>query len=167
MPDVSFKKKAHAVSEALGYKHIINNEECDECNQRFGRTIESRFISFIDTFRSAFGVVGKRGCPKFNDKDIDFEYDRSGKKMKIKFSNLIDMYKNGLSSLFISSKEIIPQDVYRALVKFSMSSIRHFDPDIFDKTVAWINGEFNSDLLTRVYVAIDANAIDSEIGFPA
>jgi len=41
---VTFKLKAHAISEALGNKLIVLNEECDTCNAKFGITIEKDFI---------------------------------------------------------------------------------------------------------------------------
>ena len=31
-PEASFTQKAHAISESLGNKSIVQNEECDECN---------------------------------------------------------------------------------------------------------------------------------------
>jgi hypothetical protein len=34
--NVTFKNIAHAISESLGNKKIILNEECDECNAEFG-----------------------------------------------------------------------------------------------------------------------------------
>jgi len=39
-PDVKFKKEAHAISEALGNKKLILNEECDSCNEFFDENIE-------------------------------------------------------------------------------------------------------------------------------
>lgn len=46
MPEVSFKKVAHTISEALGNKSIKTNDECDECNQFFGDTIEQDFLVY-------------------------------------------------------------------------------------------------------------------------
>ncbi len=34
--NISFNNIAHAISESLGNKKIILNEECDECNSEFG-----------------------------------------------------------------------------------------------------------------------------------
>ena len=60
-PEVSFKKVAHSISEALGNKKIITNEECDTCNEKFGKGIENDLILFLDFFRIFFGVKGKKG----------------------------------------------------------------------------------------------------------
>lgn len=56
MPDVKFKKVAHALSESIGNKHIINNEECDSCNENFS-IIEQDFL--IDTRRSCLSIILK------------------------------------------------------------------------------------------------------------
>lgn len=64
MPQVSFKKKAHTISEALGNKTIITNDECDECNQLFGDTLESDLISIFDFPRMYYKISGKNGKVK-------------------------------------------------------------------------------------------------------
>ncbi|MEX6156050.1 HNH endonuclease [Providencia hangzhouensis] len=42
--ETSFNKEAHAISEALGNKSIILNEECDNCNEFFDKNIERDFL---------------------------------------------------------------------------------------------------------------------------
>ncbi len=67
-----FKKKAHAFSEALGNKTIILNEECDNCNEKFGSNIEKDFIQYLDVYRVFFKVKGKNSIPKlkFNNNAV-------------------------------------------------------------------------------------------------
>ena len=36
-PDVKFKKKAHAISEFIGNKEFVLRNECDACNEKFGK----------------------------------------------------------------------------------------------------------------------------------
>lgn len=45
-PDVSFNNIAHTISEGLGNKNIITNDECDECNKWFGKEIEQDLIIY-------------------------------------------------------------------------------------------------------------------------
>jgi len=61
---VTFKTKAHAVSEALGNKKLILLEECDDCNRRFSETIEPDIVEYLSLFRSIFQVKGKGGSKK-------------------------------------------------------------------------------------------------------
>ena len=64
VPDTLFKHKSHAISEALGYKSVICNEECDECNERFSRTIEPDVVNMNSFLLSLYGVSGKKGVRK-------------------------------------------------------------------------------------------------------
>jgi len=58
-PDVNFKKEAHAISEALGNKKLILNEECDSCNEFFDEYVERDFVLYHDFARTMFGVKNK------------------------------------------------------------------------------------------------------------
>lgn len=58
-PEVSFRKKAHAISEGLGNKKIITNTECDKCNDDFGKTIEKSLIDYLQ-FWNVFSISKAR-----------------------------------------------------------------------------------------------------------
>ena len=77
MPDTLFKHKSHAISEALGYKSVICNEECDECNERFSRTIEPDVVNMNSFLLSLYGVSGKKGVRKTSGANFKFWLDRS------------------------------------------------------------------------------------------
>lgn len=86
MPEVTFKKVAHTISEAFGNKSIKTNDECDECNQFFGDTIEQDFLSIFDIPRLFFGIKKKNGVPhKFVGENYAIEKDDVG-KIKINVS---------------------------------------------------------------------------------
>ena len=70
-PEVSFKKVAHSISEALGNKKIITNDECDTCNEKFGKGIENDLILYLSLFRNFFGIKGKKGIPKLKGKNFE------------------------------------------------------------------------------------------------
>jgi len=72
-PEVSFKKVAHSISEALGNKKIITNDECDACNEKFGKGIENDLILYLNPYRVFFGIRGKNGIPKFKGKNFEIE----------------------------------------------------------------------------------------------
>ena len=56
---VTFRKRSHAYSEALGNKHMISKDECDACNQRFSVGCELSLINLLSPFRSIHGLKGK------------------------------------------------------------------------------------------------------------
>ncbi len=70
----SFQNKAHAISEALGNKTIILNEECDECNSYFDQNIERDFITYLSPFRILFGILNKDNkIPSIKGKNATLE----------------------------------------------------------------------------------------------
>ena len=72
-PDVKFKKEAHAISEALGNKKLILNEECDSCNEFFDENIERDFIYYHDLARTMFGIKNKdNNSPKMKGDNFQF-----------------------------------------------------------------------------------------------
>ncbi len=64
MPVVTFIEKAHAISESLGNKSIVLNDECDECNNKFGKGIEASVATFLQFPNAIFGISGKNRIPK-------------------------------------------------------------------------------------------------------
>lgn len=55
----TFFSEAHAISEALGNKMLIQYEECDECNSYFEKNIEKHLIKYLDIYRTFFGIKNK------------------------------------------------------------------------------------------------------------
>ena len=58
-PDVSFRKRAHALPESIGNKSIFSFYECDDCNEYFGQTIENDFANWSLPYRSIMRIRGK------------------------------------------------------------------------------------------------------------
>ena len=54
--EVSFKKPAHIIPAALGNKLLFSLVECDECNQKFGDTLENDLCNDIYAIR-AFTIL--------------------------------------------------------------------------------------------------------------
>jgi hypothetical protein len=161
MPDVSFKKKAHAITEALGNKNIIINDECDSCNESFGKGIEEALISFLGPFRSIFGVKGKNGYVKSVSSDHVVEYDDDTKSVRITTSKNFESLEKGLELTFDTSKKISAQDVYRCLVKFALSMIDDYDFDQFEDTVNWVKNESCHSRLPLVASALSDKALNT------
>lgn len=59
-PEVSFRKVAHSISEALGNKKIITNDECDACNEKFGKGIENDLILYLNLYRVFLELEGRK-----------------------------------------------------------------------------------------------------------
>ncbi|NCT69223.1 MAG: HNH endonuclease [Rhodanobacteraceae bacterium] len=62
-PEVTFRKVAHAIPEALGNKSIESAYECDDCNEGFGRGIENDLGNWSKPTRTFARIRGKSGVP--------------------------------------------------------------------------------------------------------
>ena len=150
MNQVSFKLKAHAISEALGNKKLILHEECDNCNSKFGDGIEKDFIHYLDIYRVFFKVKGKKGVPtlKFDNGTII----KHLKKNEIPNNDLInedlivvvsknikhDKKQNTLSLPLKSLQELTEVNIYKTLCKYALSVINKKELKYFIKTIQWL-----------------------------
>lgn len=82
-PEVTFKSVAHAVSEALGNKGIVLNEECDDCNNKFGSKIEIDLIEYLRFYCVFFGIKGKEKIPEIKSPE-NLPIKEDGKNFGIK-----------------------------------------------------------------------------------
>lgn len=150
-PQVTFKKVAHSISEALGNKKIITNDECDACNEKFGSGIENDLILFLNLFRNVFGIKGKNGVPKLKGKN--FEIENTGKieiKQILTDEEINDPNRDDFKLRLESTQNITPQNIYKTLSKYALSVIDRAQIVNFTETIKWINGTKNIDQLPKV-----------------
>lgn len=62
-PEVSFRKKAHALPECIGNKSLFTYYECDLCNKRFGDGCENDFGNWSLPTRTMSRIRGGSGIP--------------------------------------------------------------------------------------------------------
>lgn len=160
-PEVSFKSVAHAVSEALGNKKIILNEECDECNSKFGSLIEIHLIEYLRFFCVFFGVKGKEKVPEIKE-PAKFPIPENGKNVSIKNDGTIEIKyfqtdedekaQDGLPLHFPLrlGENVIDQNIYKTLCKYALSVIDSEYIRFFSETVNWLNGKKNVSKLPKV-----------------
>ena len=150
-----FKKKAHAFSEALGNKTIVLNEECDDCNEKFGSNIEKDFIQYLDVYRVFFKVKGKNSIPKLKfdnnaivtnieKKDIPKnnieELKNTENLMLVRSQNIEHNEETGeLTVLLESNNKLKEVNIYKTLCKYALSVIDSDELQHFEKTIDWIN----------------------------
>ena len=147
---LSFKTKAHAISEALGNKNIILNEECDTCNKKFSKSTEQDIIEYLKLYRTVFNVKGKKGEKKW--KGVNFEMHKD-EKIHLKYTGEMDEIKprNMLPEIILDSdQKVSKQNIYRALCKFFISVINKEHLAEFSNTIKWINGDLQIEKLPKI-----------------
>ncbi len=148
---VTFDEKAHAIPEALGNKGLVANEECDICNDKFGKTIEKDLISFLDVYRVFYGVSGKNGIPKLiYDNKTTMHHT---KNLKEKLSEALDSDNmtvissqdikfdetNKVLSIQLKSlNDLIEVGIYKAFCKIAISLVNTNELQYLQKTIEWI-----------------------------
>lgn len=171
-PKVTFKSEAHAISEALGNKQIILNEECDACNGKFGSLVEIHLIEYLRFFCVFFGIKGKEKIPEIKSPDVSKFPLQEGDKnfgitndggVKIEyFQTGEEQSQEGLPLNFIlrSDKDVIDQSVYKTLCKYALSVIDTKHIPAFEDTIKWLNGEITVSKLPKVAVLVTNSFFD-------
>lgn len=153
-PDVKFKKEAHAISEALGNKKLILNEECDSCNEFFDENIERDFIYYHDLARTMFGIKNKdNNSPKM--KGDNFQFFKDGNNLSIAIVQ--DTEKDNENEppkniVFKTGNKIKIQNIYKALCKFALSVIDSKYIINFEDTIKWLKNEIEIQKLPKIGV---------------
>lgn len=152
-PEVSFKKVAHSISEALGNKKIITNDECDACNEKFGKGIENDLILYLNLYRVFFGIRGKNGIPKFKGKNFEIENNETIKIKQILSDEEIAVSDcSDFQVRLETSEKITTQNIYKTLSKYALGVIDRTQIVNFKDTIEWINGKRNIDNLPKVAI---------------
>lgn len=146
MPEVTFKKVAHTISEALGNKCIKTNDECDECNQFFGDTIEQDFLSIFDIPRLFFGIKKKNGLPhKFVGDNYTIEKDDLGNikiNYRMKEGEQVPSEAEIWDKLMLTPKRNFPeQSIYKTLCKYVYGVLDEETLKSFERTRTWLIGK--------------------------
>lgn len=147
-PEVTFDKIAHAIPESTGNKYLASYYECDSCNEKFGKQLESEYANFSNFYHNAMEVYGKNGVPSFQSKDgkskaIWKNFDNSPQK-KYRMSDSTD---NITTTIDIENKKIIrtgtvpsytPIAVFKCLVKMAITLMPEKEIENFRETINWI-----------------------------
>ena len=151
MPDVTFKEKAHAISEALGNKGLVCREECDECNRRFNETIEQDVIKLFHVQLLLLGVKGKNGTPTIKSENVSITKDTSSREtlgrdtLVLKVKDMPDTHDLKEMVSFLSQKIVlqdsffIPQNIYKCFCKYALALVDSRYLKYFKDTISWIN----------------------------
>jgi len=141
---VTFGKKAHLISEALGNKRLISLDECDSCNEYFSRTIEPSIVNYFAPYRSLYGIPGKGGKKRLVGDDFELDAEDG---FNIQFSGSIDDLSKENIKIPLSLKQtFIYGDLYRCLVKFILAVMPKEEMVNYSETIDWIFNTEGSDL---------------------
>lgn len=166
-PQTQFTKKAHAISEALGNTKIILNEECDECNEFFGKSIEKDFILYHSFDRVWFhiGTKNTNNPPIIKSKSFKIERNTNGVSILVKTDKQI-FNPPIFSHTFHHDEAIMPQNFYKALCKYALSVIDGEYIKYFSETMKWLKGEKIASQLPKIVGVRDYSFVKMWKSYP-
>ncbi|MGR9281426.1 helix-turn-helix domain-containing protein [Rhizobium johnstonii] len=136
----TFKSAAHAIPTALGNDHLKVANECDCCNNYFGRETEPSLVAMLDIQRAFLGIQGRGkndGRPQLTFAEGKVFHD--GKKLNIASKDVSKDDKTGAISVHLGKgAPMIPVAAYKALVKIVLSVIDAKELSHLKKTVEWL-----------------------------
>ena len=112
----------------MGNDHLFCLEECKDCNERFGGTIEKDLSNYYSYYRASEGRKSRNNNP-LTAKGFNFKYE-SG-RMDFYFDKFINILpkpgmpfpKEGLRLDLEQEKPVCLHNIYRLLVKFVIQTI--------------------------------------------
>lgn len=151
--NLSFKNRAHAISEALGNKTLTLYDECDGCNTEFSQTIEPEIIEYFSFLRTIFRIKGKGGEKQFKGENFELkkEDDNDLKSEKTEEPKLILQFFQDENTelgpdlpfriMLKAKNKIVLQNIYKCLCKYFLSVIDKKHLPAFKETIEWVNGK--------------------------
>ncbi|GCD10343.1 HNH endonuclease [Clostridium tagluense] len=139
-PKVTFKKKAHAISELIGNKEFVSRNECDVCNEQFGNSFEDNLSKYLGITRNLSQIHSKKGVPSYKSESGKSRVDFTNKGIviqDIEGSNFIEMKENGML-IHSVRQSYSPLSVYKSFVKMALSVLPYEYMFYFWSTVKWL-----------------------------
>ncbi|MFU0383754.1 HNH endonuclease, partial [Acinetobacter baumannii] len=139
--NTTFRKVAHTISEALGNKSIVTADECDTCNERFGRDYEPHLIQYLDILRVYYGTRGKKGIPhlKFKNGQV-FQHKQEGSEensIVIASQDIVET-ENGLIVSLSANQKVNKLKIFKSLCKYAISVLPAKELPAFESTIEWL-----------------------------
>lgn len=153
--ETAFTNIPHVIPELLGRNNYTSNEECDTCNELFGK-FETDLANYISPYQTLIGQKTKKKVPSFqsrkkrNEKPTTIKYVDGKPNICFK-NNLSDFqydYDNKLLSVSLKKKKFVPINVYKSLVKIGLSLCPKNELNEFKRTIEWLSINDNSKNIT-------------------
>lgn len=140
-------KNSHAISYFLGNDKLFCLEECKDCNNTFGSTIENALSSYYQYYRAAEHRKSRKGNP-LTAKGFNYETLTDGglrifQQQSIENAPRIGekLPESGLLVHLHNSEPVVLHDIYRVLCKYVIACLPGELIPAFGDTVKWIRGD--------------------------
>lgn len=143
--ETTFNSVAHAIPEFVGNKKLIAYYECDVCNSKFSRLMESHMGNYMNLWHTLSQVRGKKKIPSFKTTQDKSRIDIGTENVKIEDHEgdsifTIDKEKKTIT-ITAKRRSYVPIAIHKTLTKMALTIMPEEDLKDFKTTMAWINEE--------------------------
>lgn len=144
--ETSFRNDAHIIPAALGNRTLFTYVECDECNHKFGTTIEQDLINDLAIIRAMSCNRARKGHSKYK---LSSSFIKSGVESNNVEVEIVEG-DDGIQATFmpddnfkldIKSPSINYVSVGKALARMILLLMDYADAVQYENLIGWINGE--------------------------
>jgi HNH endonuclease len=151
-----FKKVAHAVPEAVGNRTLISLDECDRCNEYFGRELDQHFANYLGLTRTLWQIKGKRGVPKYGVPGRSPRLWRAGENSFAATALVADDFvqldadaKSGKINAY--KQPYRPISVFKSMVKSALAVMPCDELVNFEETLRWVRSGDSTKTAARCF----------------
>ena len=147
---MEFKKLAHAIADFLGNQSIVSMNECDGCNDYFGKGCENHLSKFTMLHRTLAGIPRKKKPGStFKSKDESLRIDTVSHTVDMRVPephSVDDLLVDGELPDEIPfrgdtlSQPYVPTEAAKALVKFACSVCPKSELNQCQGAIDWVCG---------------------------
>jgi hypothetical protein len=147
-PEVTFNNVAHAIPEFVNNKRLIAYYECDDCNSKFSKLLESHMANYMNLYHTLSQVRGKNGVPSFKSNKKKSRIDITTSNIQMESHEDDDIFeideKNNTIKITGTRATYIPIAIYKCLTKMALTIMPENELNNFKHTLDWINEEDHS-----------------------
>lgn len=148
-PETSFSNVAHAIPEFTNNKKLIAYYECDNCNRKFSRLLETHMANYMNLWHTLTQVKGKKGVPSFktiHNKKSRVDVGSTDVEIENHEGDSIATIDETNKTITFTAKKAsyIPIAIYKCLTKMALTIMPESELDNFKATMKWINEEDHS-----------------------
>lgn len=142
----TFKNEPHAISYFWGNHNLLGAGECDVCNGKFGKTLETQALRYYLPTLINCGVTGRGKDPKAFGENFALSLGKT-QILSMENDNSWERLCNGVEvpHELKDNMPVVKADIYRCFCKYVVSLISDEELPDFKETVRWIMKERLSD----------------------
>jgi len=144
--ETTFKNIPHVIPELFGKNNFTSNEECDNCNELFGR-FETDLANYISPYQTLIGQKTKKKIPIFQGRKNENQRSTIIKNINgnphFNFENNLSDFEydnqNNRLNVTLKKKKFVPINVFKGLVKIGLSLCPNEELEFYRKTINWLS----------------------------